>query len=198
MRPSSPPPCVVFFTNSVAMGGMEAHIAMLAAGLRRRGVPVAALVPDYETIEPLRVNLLQSGASVSVLGGARGAARLPLRLWRMVSELRRHRPFIFHLHNTGSDGGFLPLLAARMAGARAVVRTEHLPPLPPIRLRQRLLVRFRDLITDRVICVSEEARERHIAMYGRQPAKLIAVPNGIRAAEYDASIEQARAARARR
>jgi glycosyltransferase involved in cell wall biosynthesis len=193
MKPSSP--TVVLFTNSIAMGGMEAHIAMLAAGLRTRGVRVAAIVPEYESIQPMRADLAKAGVDVRVFAGTRGALGLPSRLLRLVHELRSHRPFIFHLHNTGSDGGTLPMIAARLAGARAVVRTEHLPPLPPVSRRQRALVRMRDTITDRVICVSEEAREQHISVYGRRANKLVAVPNGIPASDYAALADRRDAAR---
>jgi glycosyltransferase involved in cell wall biosynthesis len=40
------------------------------------------------------------------------------------------------------------------------------------------------MLTNRVICVSEEAREQHINVYGRSPTKLVSVPNGIDVAAY--------------
>jgi glycosyltransferase involved in cell wall biosynthesis len=192
-----PLPRIVFFTNSMAMGGMEAHVGMLAAGLQRHGVPVTAFVPDDAAINSFRDGLRDCGAEVRTLASSGGGARrLPGRLMRMTAALRALRPFMLHVHLTGPDGGLLPVVAARLAGARAVLRTEHLPPYPRVSARQKALVRLRDAWTDRVICVSEDTRREHLRVYGRDATRLVSVPNGVEPHDYAGAAARRAGARA--
>jgi glycosyltransferase involved in cell wall biosynthesis len=84
------------------------------------------------------------------------------------------------VHSTGFHGGELVMLAGRTARMAAVVRTEHVPPQPPVGARHRLQVRVRDwLLLDKVICVSEGNRREHEDLLGRRSDKLTVVLNGI-------------------
>jgi glycosyltransferase involved in cell wall biosynthesis len=68
----------------------------------------------------------------------------------------------------------------------AMVRTEHVPPQPPVGLRQRLQVRMRDRVfLAKVICVSSSNRDEHIRVLGRDPARLTVIPNGIDIDRFD-------------
>jgi glycosyltransferase involved in cell wall biosynthesis len=81
------------------------------------------------------------------------------------------------MHCTGHSAGELVMLGGRLAGARAILRTEHLPPVPPCTARDRVLVQLRDHALTRVICVSEQTRRDHLERLGRNPEKCVVVPN---------------------
>lgn len=79
------------------------------------------------------------------------------------------------------------LLAGKRAGMAAIVRTEHVPPQPPVGPRDRLHVRLRDRLLAKVICVSSGNRDEHIALLGRNAGKLTVVPNGIDVERFSAA-----------
>ncbi|MGH2355436.1 MAG: glycosyltransferase family 4 protein [Chloroflexota bacterium] len=175
----SPPAVpVVLFANSPYMGGMEEHVLLLGRGLVRRGFRVAALCPPHEAVQPLRRALADAGVAVHCPTERQtvsfGAAR---RLRELVQTLRRYPGCILHLHLTGHSGGGLLQLAGQLAGARAMVRTEHLPPVLPIPAGERLAVRIRDQFLARIICVSQQTRQDHLDRLGRDPRKCVVVPN---------------------
>lgn len=174
---SSPVP-VVLFTNSPYMGGMEEHILMLGRGLVKQGYSVATICPPNDDIRPMCEALTEAGVRVHRVserhGSLLGTAR---RLRALVRTLRRYPGCILHLHLTGHAGGGLVQLAGRLAGVRAIVRTEHLPPVPPISSRDRMMVRLRDQALDQVICVSAQTRQDHLDRLGRDARKCTVVPN---------------------
>ena len=174
--PTLPP--IVLFPNSSGMGGMEAHLVQLAGGLRARGVEVAAICEPRADTVPMRDALRESGTVVHelpgyVAGGVRG------RLQSLVGVLKQHPGAVIHMHYGGYGGGELVQLAARLSGARAVVRTEHVPPVPPITRKGRMLVHLRDRFLDRVICVSEQNRQEHLQALGRSAEQVMVVHNGV-------------------
>src|SRR5215813_11205419 len=162
------------------MGGMEAHLIQLAGGLHDRGIPVAAIWAPNDEMAPLRDGLIEAGATVHTLeerdGTLGGVGR---RLSALVQTLRQYPGCVIHMHYGGYGGGELVQVAARLAGASAVVRTEHVPPVPPITRKGRLLVRVRDRFLARVICVSEQNRQEHLKTLGRDERQLMVVYNGV-------------------
>jgi glycosyltransferase involved in cell wall biosynthesis len=170
---------VVLFTNSFIMGGMEEHLLLLGRELVRRAFPVAAICSPGEEIGPLRAGLAAAGVEVFA-PGHRADSRLGFnrRLRALLDAFRRYPGAVLHIHSTGFHNGDLPMLAARMAGVRAIVRTEHVPPQPPITPSSKLRVRLRDRFVNRVICVSEQNRVEHIGQLGRDEQKFQVVLNG--------------------
>jgi glycosyltransferase involved in cell wall biosynthesis len=160
------------------MGGMEQHILLLGQGLVQRGFQVAAICSRRDEIEPLRQGLVAAGVQVHALAERQGSPLSAIgRLRALVATLRRYPRCIFHLHCTGPAAGELVMLSGHLAGARAVLRTEHLPPVPPCTTRERVLVQLRDHALARVICVSEQTRREHLERLGRKPEKCVVVPN---------------------
>jgi glycosyltransferase involved in cell wall biosynthesis len=158
---------------------MEAHLMQLAGGLRQRGVDVAAICEPREDTRPLRDALRQAGAAVHELGGRQGPGGAVQRVGALVDALRQHPGCVIHMHYGGYGGGELVQLAARISGAQAVVRTEHVPPVPPITRKGRLLVHLRDRFLARVICVSEQNRQEHLKALGRDERQVMVVHNGV-------------------
>ena len=180
---------VVLFTNSMIMGGMEEHVLQLGRGFVERGVPVAVICSPYEEIRPLREQLAASGVDVYPLPdrgrGPLGALR---RFQALLQTLRRYKGCILHMHFTGYRGGDLVVLAARLAGASKIVRSVHLPPVPPISRIDKTSITWRDHLLSRVICVSGPTRQAHLDDLGRDPQKCVVVHNGIDLQRFSPSI----------
>jgi glycosyltransferase involved in cell wall biosynthesis len=92
------------------------------------------------------------------------------------------------MHFTGYRGGDLVVLAARLAGAAKIVRSVHLPPVPPITRLDRAGISWRDRLLARVICVSGPTRQAHLDGLGRDPSKCVVVHNGIDLQRFSPSI----------
>jgi glycosyltransferase involved in cell wall biosynthesis len=180
---------VVLFTNSMVMGGMEEHVIQLASGLARRGRRTAVICSPYESIRPMREQLAANGVEVRPLPdrgrGPVGAAR---RFMALVRTLKTYPGCVLHMHFTGYRGGDLVALAARAAGASKVVRSVHLPPVPPITRLDRVGIGWRDRLLARVICVSRPTRQAHLEALGRDPSKCVVVHNGIDLQRFSPSI----------
>jgi glycosyltransferase involved in cell wall biosynthesis len=172
---------VVLFTNSPHMGGMEEHVLLLAGGLVARGIRTATVCSPRPEIQPLREALTARGVTVHTPSERRTSPADAVRRVRELAGIfRRYRGGVLHVHSTGFHGGELVMLAGRTARMAAVVRTEHVPPQPPVGARHRLQVRVRDrLLLDKVICVSEGNRREHEDLLGRRSDKLTVVLNGI-------------------
>lgn len=177
MSTASAPP-VVLFTNSPYMGGMEEHVLQLGRELVRRGYTVAAICSTRDEIRPLRDGLAADGVRVHGLAERGGS---PLGVLQRVQALYRtlcqYPGCILHLHLTGHHGGDLVQLAGRLAGVRAMVRTEHLPPVLPITALDRARVRLRDRALAKIICVSKQTRQLHLEHLGRNSDRCTVVPN---------------------
>ena len=180
---------VVLFTNSMVMGGMEEHVIQLASGLAERGTRTAVICSPYESIRPMREQLAANGVNVHALPdrgrGPLGALR---RFATLVQTLRTYKGCVLHLHFTGYRGGDLVVLAARLAGASKIIRSVHLPPVPPITRLDRAGISWRDRLLARVICVSRPTRQAHLDELGRDPSKCVVVHNGIDLRRFSPSI----------
>jgi glycosyltransferase involved in cell wall biosynthesis len=184
-------PPIVLFPNSSGMGGMEAHLMQLAGGLRARGVEVAAICEPRDDTRPMRDAFRAVGARVHELGGRAASGGARRRIGELTVALRQYPGCVIHMHYGGYGGGELVQLAARLAGARAVVRTEHVPPVPPITRKGRLMVRVRDHFLARVICVSEQNRQEHLQTLGRSAARVMVVHNGVDLSVFSPSVSGA-------
>lgn len=170
---------IVLFSSSFCMGGLEAHLIDLARGLRRRGWRVALVCSTRADIEPLRAKATEAGVEVHTVTEAPSFFHLLPRARSLVRVLCQHPGCIVHLHLQGESGGTLMLLASRLAGVGATVRTLHNPPVPPITRRHRLAVRLSDRLLNKVICVSPETHRDQVEGLRRNPSKLVVIPNGV-------------------
>lgn len=124
--------------------------------------------------------LKKLGIQVWVLPEAK--LRFPSLLWRATKILREFRPHLVHSHRYKEN--LIAAIAGRAAGARSILRTQHgafwrvVAPEPAktklYRAIDRVVARY---ATDRIICVSENIRERFEKCV---PARLLeTIPNGI-------------------
>lgn len=171
---------IVIFSNGWVMGGMEQHILLLAAELRKRGRRVAVICSRTAGIRAFREALAGAGVAVHALPERSRSGFAPfLRLLDLVRVIRLYSGSLLHMHFTGHHGGDLVILAAKLARSRAIVRTEHNPPVPPISWLDRAHVWLRGRFLNRVICVAQQSLEEHLQRLGRSADKCVVVQNGL-------------------
>jgi glycosyltransferase involved in cell wall biosynthesis len=177
MTATAQPFPVVLFTNSWAMGGMEDHVILLGRGLVQRGFSVAAICSAAESVRPLRQALADSGVDVQS-PAERQTARLGglSRLWALRRILRSYPGCVLHLHLGGPDAGDLAMLAGQLEGARAILRSEHVPPVGRAGWLKRWRIRTRDRFISLVIHTSEQSHREHLEKLGRDPRKCVMIP----------------------
>ena len=164
---------VLHVIEAMDQGGAESlvveHARHAGPGIE---VLVCALNRGGSALEAARA----AGARVSVLSG-RGRLDRVLRLARF---MRDERVAVVNGHNP--TGGLVAALAARRAGLRAVVRTEHSLHYPGRHSRfYPLLERAATALTRRVLCVCETVRESHASRFPRAARRFVTVRNGVSA-----------------
>jgi glycosyltransferase involved in cell wall biosynthesis len=186
-RPIVPRMRVLLFTNSVAVGGMEKHVELIARDLDRHWTAVHVICPRWEAIDPWAATLAQAAEYSARITPDRRYGMLALlretaRLWR---QLRRWRIQVMHMHLTTHAGGFWALLAARLAGVRVIVLTEHLAPERPVPRLRRL---WRNVMTrnyNHIVCVSPKNRDARTEHLYTPLARTSVVTNGVDVAPFD-------------
>jgi sugar transferase (PEP-CTERM/EpsH1 system associated) len=107
---------------------------------------------------------------------------------RVADLLRELRPDVIHAHQLGALLYTGP--AARRAGVRAVVHTEHGKHYADC-WRLRLLGRFAARYARRVFAVSDDIRRELRDCGIAPPARLVHVPNGVDADRFDPAVDPA-------
>jgi hypothetical protein len=145
-------PQVVLITNGRNRSGTEDHMLQVAQGLHGRGYQVAAINSPREDIRWLAEELSASGIEVNLISERQwkklGTLWRFVRIWR---ALRRYRDGILHLQFNGHPSGEMTMLAAKLAGIRYIIRTEHNPPGESITPTEQISIWLRDLFLARII-----------------------------------------------
>lgn len=169
---------VVYLSDAPYEGGAERYLVRLAGGLDRKRFEPCLLLPDTRVLDG--VDRLALGAGIPVFrhpaGPFAGTAD-----WRaLLALLRRHKPDIVHLNLPNpyhaACGWAAPL--ARLAGARAVVTTEHIADIPAAR-RRAFLKRLSMPWVSRVITISNKHAELLRQRHGVPGARLQVIYNGV-------------------
>jgi glycosyltransferase involved in cell wall biosynthesis len=165
---------VALVIDGAGRAGTERHVLGLLRGLRARNVPVL-LVTSHPG--PLATDAAAIGAEWRLCPRPDAGSYLS----GLVRILRRARPAVVHVHS-----GRVACLAARLAGAPAIVDTRHGIPerLRPLYARHPGLRRWEGVksrLADLTLCVCEAdaAWMEHEARLPRH--RLRVVPNGIAA-----------------
>jgi glycosyltransferase involved in cell wall biosynthesis len=169
---------VLFLLPSAVMGGMESHTIELARKFSARGLHVATIIP--QDCLPLEVSFIGAGAQVRRLEiDARHGRTAQLRAWpRLVGAIRAWRPDVVHVQTGGPSGGISLVAAARAAGVKTIVVSEHEVPddsLPP---RQRVFRRWMDRMSHVVVAVSKRNARLRVERLGA-PQRFAVVRNGV-------------------
>lgn len=140
--------------------------------------------------------LLDSAARLEA-AGARVArvpeARAPWDgLLPMARRIRERAPHIVHVHLSWPHANAWLPAAARLAGAGAVVATEHLL-FPETHKRNDLEKRLLAPLLDRTIAVSEGIARRLVERWGYRPSRVVVIPNGVALDAFPGPSPEARA-----
>lgn len=188
----------MYVIGSLAVGGAERQLVMLASALAARGLPVSVFV--LEGGGPLEADLARAGVAV-VHGGYDSRAsfagkliRLARAQARLMVALLRNRPAA--LHAFLPFAGLLAVIAGKITRAPKIVVARralgtHQDRHPYWRRVDRWVARHADVITANANAVAEDTVRRESV----SPAKIRIIPNGIDCAKFDAAREERGATR---
>jgi glycosyltransferase involved in cell wall biosynthesis len=159
--------------------GAAMQALTLSRKLQERGIQLFVLTPRYPG---LTAHDWVRGVEVFRTGTPRRLDdwKLPMALgaflWR-----RRDSWDIIHIHRLYRDCGYEAVLLARWLGKRSVLKISGIRSGDPRGIRQRRLgiLGFRLFLSlDRIVCISQEIRERCEGA-GVPAHKLVDIPNGV-------------------
>ena len=167
--------------------GQSRHVLSLAQGLDPARHRLTVMLPSH--LGELLPHFEQAGAEV-VPFPLRKLIADP-RTWRaLVRQIRASAPDIVHVHS--QEAGLYARIAARLAGAPAVVYTPQTIDIRRARWHwlYALIERVLAASTDRIISVNDEDGAR-MRRWGIPARKIVTVPNGIDLREFE-QIDDAR------
>jgi glycosyltransferase involved in cell wall biosynthesis len=164
---------VLHVINNLPVGGAERFLVLLAAAQRALGW--SPQVCTLSRPNPLAAELSTRGIPHIELGRTRlNDPRLVVDLWRV---LRAERPAVVHTHLFYADTS--GRLAARAAGIRVVVSTEHSTEGAPLSGRRRFAMRGTTRLATRIVAVSPAVRAAAARRLGLAATQIDVIPNGI-------------------
>lgn len=177
---------VMLFVNSVAIGGMEEHVELLARLLDRDRFEVFAVAPRSVATEAFSHSMRDAADHLSVVTPDRryGLLRQSRELWRLYRLIRNWRIQVVHMHSTTYRGQQVALLAARLAGVRPVYVTEHLAPDAQLPLMERLSRTAFSVAASGIVCVSEKNYLARLNYIYTPAHRTIVVPNGVDVSDF--------------
>jgi glycosyltransferase involved in cell wall biosynthesis len=182
--PQAAPLRVHTLIDSLTWGGAETLLGDLAAGARSAGIELSVGYLKEIDDSPAAAALRRHGVEPELVAVKRMLD--PGALPRLRRHLRSRRPDVVHTHLGLAD--VLGTLAARSIGTPAV-STIHLvagqstgrpsDQTHRARARMRLAALVRRRAGDRVITVSEAAREAYLLQGWDLPGRVVTIHNGI-------------------
>jgi glycosyltransferase involved in cell wall biosynthesis len=176
----SPAIPIVIYTDAAEPGGTTGYTVQLARGIRAHGYTVAAVVPTGNLLAPMRVEL--AAADVTVHAGE-DLDTSPLgrirRVRRLASIIRQYDGCVLALMMGYHTFGGPATLAGRLGRARAIVRADLQPPMPPISTMERMGVKLKDRLTDAVVVGARENIDAFVTLLGRRRGLMRVIHTGI-------------------
>ena len=173
-------------THDLQVGGLQRVVVTLCRAIDPERFDVSVLC--LREAGPLARELESIGVPVITL--PRDPHRTDYFAFRRVARVLRERQIsVVHTHNTEPfvDGG----IAARLAGVRTLVHTDHARDFPD-KVRYMLAEHVMAWNAYRVVGVSEDTT-RNLAHYERIPRrKLVTITNGIDGEPYSQPLDRAR------
>jgi glycosyltransferase involved in cell wall biosynthesis len=169
---------VTLYSDAAYYGGAEVYLTTLARSLDRERIRLSALVPDDPPVPRLEEELASAGVAIA------RHHRPGFRWWEAIPRLRRSFEALggevlhINLPSTYDAGLSCVALAARLAGYRRVLTTEHLPMIQRRYRRFPGKVLFSEAVD--LILVPAHATREYVVQLHRMPwEKTRIIPYGI-------------------
>ena len=169
---------VVHVINNLDVGGAEHFLVQLMRAQIALGCRVG--VVTLTEPNPLAHDIYGSG--ILYRGCARQRLNDPRLLFDLLAVLPRLHPDVVHTHLFYADT--FGRVAARLAGIRAVVSTEHSTEGWALSARRRAAMRWTTRLCQRLVAVSEAVRQSTAARLRLPAADIAVIPNGIDATPF--------------
>lgn len=191
-----------YFCLPVAMGGVERHVLALIDHFRSSH-HITVFCDAAEAAHPFRAELSARGLEPRLIrlagkdwrGVARPLAKNVAEIFRALGALAPARLDVLHLHAGRLGLAYAPIAAACAAGIPRRVLTVHNTLLQRSRVQRffedRALRRL-----SRIVAISDEVRDDLTRKKTAAREKIIVIPNGVDAAEFQGSERDRRDARA--
>ncbi len=164
---------VLHVISTLRAYGAERQVLELLPALGNNGLQVGALAVYNANLSPEDERSLNATA-MSVGRRERGDYGF---MPALVQGIRSFRPDIVHTHT--HVGKYWGRPAAKLAGARFVVHTEHNPCDPARNLPQKMLDRLYGGFTNRFVVFFPEQREFLSRMEAIAPGRIAVIANGL-------------------
>lgn len=172
---------VALFSNSVFQGGLETHVELIAQYLDRSRFEVFAITPRWQKTRAFSHKLAQlADHHIRIAPDRRHGTLLQLfETWRLYQQLRTWQIDVLHMHSTSYRGQLVATYAARLAGVKAIYRTEHLAPDHKLPIWERLSHKLLKQAVDGVICVSQKNYQARKTYIDPSASNMMVVNNGV-------------------
>jgi glycosyltransferase involved in cell wall biosynthesis len=172
---------VALFSNSVFQGGLETHVELIAQYLDRSRFEVFAITPRWQKTRAFSAKLAQLADHHSRIAPDRrhGILLQIFETWRLYHQLREWQIDVLHMHSTSYRGQLIATYAARLAGVKAIYRTEHLAPDHRLPIWEQLSHKLLKPEVDGVICVSQKNYQARKTYIDPSASKMMVVNNGV-------------------
>jgi glycosyltransferase involved in cell wall biosynthesis len=170
---------IAYMHDTNVFGGMETlQINMLRHLDRSRFAPSVVISPfDGPMGTPPELLALLAASATPVIkpphpGTQRGVSALR-EIAGTAQALRRAQIELVHIQTWHPAGARKATLAARLAGVRGIVRSEHMPPTYRGGRLTRQVASLFDLLTYKIVVDSDSNRDEQLQLIGRSPQKVI-------------------------
>lgn len=172
---------VLLFTNSVAVGGMEEHVELLARHLDRERFEVFAICPEWRATAPFAQSLAETVDHIAHItpDQRHGTVKLYTETLKLARQIREWRIDVVHMHSTTYRGQYYAFLAARMAGVKHIYVTEHLAPERELPLLERQIRNLFSRIVNGIVCVSQKNYQARLSYLHTPSKRTMVVNNGV-------------------
>jgi glycosyltransferase involved in cell wall biosynthesis len=167
---------ILYVDTGRSFGGAERITLLLASAFAAQGAEVLCFAS--EEAESFREELHRAGVEAIPFAETYRIARV-LPFMRAAEEIR---PDIVHVHRTWPLGDRFASVAAKRAGVRRVVATEHVR-WESCGLRDRSTKQIIARFDDRIVAVSEAVRESLVRYWKIDPGRVTIIRNGLPIAE---------------
>lgn len=167
---------LIYFTDTVAYGGAEEYLKILAMGVKSEFKTTVAM-PKRDGTKELVEEIRDAGIDVDYIETSNTKPRQSL--WNSFLYFLKERPDIVHFILTWPPFCRYPLLAARILNLRCFLTEQLVPKNYQLRKYDIFYKRLAYSAVKKAIAVSYENRQNLVSIFGLPEDKITVVHNGI-------------------